>query len=116
MATAVGAFHIGPGLDEKTTHGPLIHAKALKKVEEHVEDARSKGAKVLVGGKAAPELGACYYQPTVISGATSNMRIMSEETFGPVAALFPFETEEEVVAMANSAEGIFSRYEFTEIW
>ncbi|KAK9453474.1 Aldehyde/histidinol dehydrogenase [Dipodascopsis uninucleata] len=104
MASTVSAFKIGSGFDKETTHGPLIHDRAIKKVKSHVEDAISHGGVVLVGGKTAPELGPYFYKPTVIAGANGSMKIASEETFGPVAAIFPFETEEEVIELANGVE------------
>ena len=107
-------FTLGHGFDKGTTHGPLIHGRALQKVEGHVADAQSKGAKVLVGGQRRPDLGPNFYDPTVLFGATTDMQIAHEETFGPVAALFSFKTEAEVVAIANDtpvglAGYIFSR-------
>jgi len=81
----------------------LINAAGLAKVESHVADAVSKGARVLCGG-AAHERGGNFYQPTVLADVTTNMRVAREETFGPVAPLFRFETDEEVVQMANDTE------------
>ncbi|KAL9621155.1 MAG: hypothetical protein Q9160_004406 [Pyrenula sp. 1 TL-2023] len=104
LAEAVKKFKVGHGFDEGTTHGPLIHDRAVAKVSAHVEDAISKGAKVLVGGKKREDLGSNFYDPTVLSGMKPNMAVKNEETFGPVAALFPFETEKEVVEQANEAE------------
>lgn len=104
LAKKVKNFKVGAGFDEGVTHGPLIHDRALSKVEAHVQDAKKKGGKVAVGGQKMPNLGANFFQPTVITGMTQDMRLASEETFGPVAGLFPFETEKEVVAIANSVE------------
>ncbi|KAI4199087.1 MAG: hypothetical protein LQ350_004842 [Teloschistes chrysophthalmus] len=100
----VKGFKVGGGYDEGVTHGPLIHDRAISKVDEHVRDAEKKGGKILVGGQKLPDLGSNFYQPTVITGATMDMQLASEETFGPVAGLFSFETEAEVVEMANKAE------------
>ena len=103
LAEKVKAFKVGQGFDDGVTHGPVIHDRAISKVEQHVKDAQKKGAKVMVGGQTLPDLGANFYAPTVLSGVTNDMQIASEETFGPVAPLFKFKTEKEVVALANSA-------------
>ncbi|KJZ71553.1 Putative succinate-semialdehyde dehydrogenase [Hirsutella minnesotensis 3608] len=108
----VAAFKVGNGFDEKTTHGPLIHDRAVSKVVAHIKDAESKGGKLVLGGQKMPDLGANFMQPTVIRDATAEMAIASEETFGPVAALFPFETEAEVVEMANRSEVGLAGYFF----
>lgn len=104
FAKKVKGFKVGPGFEEAVTHGPLIHGRAISKVDAHVRDAEKKGGKVIVGGLKMPKLGANFYEPTVITGMTKDMQLASEETFGPVAGLFPFETEKEVIDMANSAE------------
>ena len=109
----VKAFKIGPGFSEGVTHGPLIHERAIGKVEDHVRDAESKGAKIATGGHKLSDLGVNFYQPTVLTGMTVDMKIASEETFGPVAALFPFNTEAEVVKMANSVEVGLAGYFFS---
>ncbi|KAL8646861.1 MAG: hypothetical protein Q9210_005888, partial [Variospora velana] len=100
----VKGFKVGGGYDEGVTHGPLIHDRAVSKVDAHVRDAQKNGGKVVVGGQKMPDLGSNFFQPTVIMGMTMDMQLASEETFGPVAGLFPFETEAEVVEMANKAE------------
>ena len=100
----VKGFKVGGGYDEGVTHGPLIHDRAVSKVDEHVRDAEKQGAKVTVGGQRMPELGSNFFQPTVITGMTMDMRLASEETFGPVAGLFPFDHEKDVIEMANAAE------------
>ena len=102
FAAKVREFKVGNGFQGDITHGPLIHHRALDKAEHHVRDAEKKGATVLVGGQKMPELGDNFFQPTVLTGMTQDMAMASEETFGPVAGLFPFETEEEVVRLANS--------------
>jgi succinate-semialdehyde dehydrogenase / glutarate-semialdehyde dehydrogenase len=86
------------------TQGPLIDDAAIAKVQAHVADARAKGARVLVGGERAADLGPRYFQPTVLADATGEMLCAKEETFGPVAPVFRFETEAEVVALANATE------------
>lgn len=82
----------------------MIHDRALSKVNAHVRDAEKHGAKVVVGGQKMPDLGANFFQPTVLTGMNMEMQMASEETFGPVAGLFSFNDEKDVVQMANSAE------------
>jgi len=103
LAEAVKKLKVGPGLEEGVSQGPLIDQAALEKVEEHVADATSKGAKVALGG-ARHERGGTFYQPTVLTDVTTDMKVTREETFGPVAPLFRFKTEEEGVALANDTE------------
>lgn len=110
----VREFKVGGGYTEGITHGPLIHDRAITKVEAHVRDAEKKGGKILVGGQKMPELGDNFFQPTVISGMTIDMDLASEETFGPVAGLFKFETEEEVVRLANNTEVGLAGYFFSK--
>lgn len=93
-------FKIGNGFDPQTTHGPLISENAVKKVTKHVEDAVAKGAEILVGGI---QRNGNFFEPTVLTGMTSEMAITREETFGPVAALYKFESEEEVIKLANDS-------------
>ncbi|KAI0015868.1 succinate-semialdehyde dehydrogenase NADP+, partial [Xylariomycetidae sp. FL0641] len=97
FAEKVQGFKVGNGFEEGITHGPLIHDRAVSKVDAHVKDAEKKGGKVVVGGQAMPDVGSNFYQPTVITGMTNDMAIACEETFGPVAGLFPFGSEAEVV-------------------
>lgn len=114
FAEKVKGFKLGSGFEEGTTHGPVIHSRAVEKVDQHVRDAESKGGKVVVGGQAASELGVNFYHPTVVTGMTKDMQLASEETFGPVAGLFPFETEKEVVDLANQAEVGLAGYFFSK--
>ena len=100
LAAKVRGLKVGNGLEAGVTTGPLIDMKAVEKVEEHVADAVAKGAKVAVGGKRS-ELGGSFYQPTVLTGVTTQMKVTQEETFGPVAPLFRFKDEKEAIAMAN---------------
>lgn len=109
----VQEFKVGNGFGTGITHGPLIHHRAIDKVEEHVRDAEKKGAKVVLGGHKLPDLGPNFYQPTVLTGMTSDMAMAKEETFGPVAGLFPFDTEEEVVKLANSTAVGLAGYFFS---
>ncbi len=103
LSEAVKQLKVGPGLEDGVGQGPLIDVAALEKVEEHVADATSKGAKIALGG-ARHERGGTFYQPTVLTDVTTDMKVTREETFGPVAPLFRFKTEEEGVAMANDTE------------
>ncbi len=103
LAQAVKGLKVGYGIEEGVNQGPLIDLAGLEKVEEHVSDAVGKGAKVAVGG-ARHERGGTFYQPTVLTGVTTDMKVTREETFGPVAPLFRFKTEDEAVAMANDTE------------
>jgi succinate-semialdehyde dehydrogenase/glutarate-semialdehyde dehydrogenase len=100
LAKAVAELRVGPAFEPGVEQGPLINESALRKVEEHVADALAHGASALCGGSRHP-LGGLYYQPTVLGGARPTMRLAREETFGPVAALFRFDTEDEAIAMAN---------------
>lgn len=110
----VKKFKQGNGFDADVTHGPLIHERAVRKVNAHVRDAEANGAKVVLGGQPVPSLGLNYYQPTVITGVTSDMAIATEETFGPVAGIFTFKTEDEVVAAANKTQYGLASYFFSQ--
>jgi succinate-semialdehyde dehydrogenase / glutarate-semialdehyde dehydrogenase len=103
LAEAVGRLRVGPGLDPGVEQGPLIDDRAIAKVEEHVRDATSKGARVLVGGQRH-RLGGRFFEPTVLTDATPAMTLAREETFGPVAPLFRFVTDEDAIALANDTE------------
>ncbi|KAH7273618.1 Aldehyde/histidinol dehydrogenase [Fusarium solani] len=109
----VKTFSVGNGFEQGVTHGPLIHDRAVQKAEDHVKDAEKKGGKVTIGGQRLNDLGSNFYAPTVIRDMTSDMDMASQETFGPVAGLFPFETEEEVVRMANNTEVGLAGYFFS---
>jgi succinate-semialdehyde dehydrogenase/glutarate-semialdehyde dehydrogenase len=100
LADAVRTLRPAPGLDAAATQGPLIDDRAVKKVEEHISDALSKGARVVVGGRRHA-LGGRFFEPTVLADVTPSMVIAHEETFGPVAPLFRFRTDEEAIALAN---------------
>jgi succinate-semialdehyde dehydrogenase / glutarate-semialdehyde dehydrogenase len=103
LSERVRALKVGSGIESGVTQGPLINRDALEKVEEHVADATARGAKVVVGGKRHA-LGGTFYEPTVLTDVTADMKIFSEETFGPVAPLFRFKTDEEVIELANRTE------------
>ncbi|RJG54601.1 NAD-dependent succinate-semialdehyde dehydrogenase [Sphingobium terrigena] len=112
LADAVAKLKVGPGTEAGVTQGPLIDDKAMEKVEEHVADALAKGARLVSGGRRHP-LGHSFYEPTIVAGCTPDMALASEETFGPLAALFTFDTEEEVIAMANDSEVGLAGYFYT---
>jgi len=97
-------LRVGPGIDRETDVGPMIHERQLQIVEAHVEDAVARGARVLAGGRRMPELGKNFYQPTVLADVTHEMRIMREETFGPVLPVAAFDSDDEAVRLANDSE------------
>ena len=103
FSKAVQAIKVGNGMDAGVSQGPLIDNAALEKVERHIADALSKGAKLVTGGKPSP-LGGTFYEPTILANVTSNMLITYEETFGPVAPIIPFESDDEVVELANNSQ------------
>jgi succinate-semialdehyde dehydrogenase/glutarate-semialdehyde dehydrogenase len=103
LGEKVGAMKVGNGLEAGVAQGPLIEKKAVEKVEEHIADALAKGAKVLTGGKRH-EKGGQFFQPTVLTGVTPSMKITHEETFGPVAPLYRFKAEDELIRLANDTE------------
>jgi succinate-semialdehyde dehydrogenase/glutarate-semialdehyde dehydrogenase len=103
LAAKVSAMKVGDGFEEGVVAGPLITEKAVEKVEEHIADALEKGGAIAVGGKRDAR-GGLFFQPTILTGVTSAMKVAKEETFGPVAPLFRFETESDVIDMANDTE------------
>src|SRR5262245_8219014 len=103
LAAAVQKLTPAPGFDEGATQGPLIDDRAVEKVESHIADATSKGAKVLVGGKRHAR-GGRFFEPTVLTDVTPAMAVSREETFGPVAPLFRFQTETDAIVLANDTE------------
>jgi succinate-semialdehyde dehydrogenase/glutarate-semialdehyde dehydrogenase len=103
LAAAVGALRVGAGTEEGVTQGPLIDTPALEKVEELLADAVAKGARVICGGRRHSR-GATFFEPTVVTGATTAMRMAREEIFGPVAPIYAFRDEAEAVRMANDTE------------
>ncbi|KAF8204589.1 succinate-semialdehyde dehydrogenase [Pholiota molesta] len=118
LAERVSKFKLGNGLDEGTTHGPLIHSRAVEKVERHVNDAVERGGQILVGGKAVPNT--TFFQATVLADVPLGAAIHTEETFGPIAALTKFETEDEVVRLANDTDvglaGYFFSRDVGRVW
>ncbi|XP_044523345.1 succinate-semialdehyde dehydrogenase, mitochondrial isoform X3 [Gracilinanus agilis] len=112
-------LHVGHGFEERTTQGPLINEKAVEKVEKHVSDAVSKGATIVTGGKRH-SFGKNFFEPTLLSNVTTDMLCSQEETFGPLAPVIKFDTEEEALAIANSADvglaGYFYSQNPAQIW
>jgi succinate-semialdehyde dehydrogenase/glutarate-semialdehyde dehydrogenase len=112
LVAAVAKLRVGDGLAGETEQGPLIDAAALRKVEEHIADATGKGAKVAAGGRRHA-LGGTFFEPTILTGVTPAMMVAREETFGPVAPLFSFNSEQEAIAMANDTEFGLAAYLYT---
>ena len=111
LVAAARGLKVGPGTEAGATVGPLINAEAVKKVSEHVADAVKRGAKVVMGGKPHA-LGGTFFEPTVLTGVTPQMRVSREETFGPVAPLFKFASEAEAIRMANDTPFGLAAYFF----
>ncbi len=103
LATAVSKLQVGNGLTEGTTQGPLINEAAVNKVEAHIKDAIDKGARLICGGKRHTK-GGTFFEPTIIADATPDMAVAREETFGPLAPIFRFKTEQEAIQLANDTE------------
>jgi succinate-semialdehyde dehydrogenase/glutarate-semialdehyde dehydrogenase len=112
LSQRVAQFKVGPGTEPGVSIGPLIEPAALDKVKEHIGDAVQKGAKILLGGQAHA-LGGLFFQPTILTEVTQQMRVAREETFGPVAPLFRFKDEAQVIAMANATEFGLAAYFFS---
>lgn len=116
LAVKVAALKVGDGAADGTTQGPLIDMAAVEKVESHIADAISKGAKLITGGKRdviSNHAGSTFFEPTVLAGVSNDSLIFKEETFGPVAPLFRFKTDDEVIAMANDTEFGLASYFFS---
>ena len=103
LAVAVGTLRVGAGTEEGATQGPLINEAAVRKIEEHIDDAVGKGARIIAGGKRH-ERGLTFFEPTILADVSKDAMVMSEETFGPLAPLVRFDTEEEAIALANATE------------
>lgn len=112
FSAAIKTLKIGNGLEAGVQQGPMIDLAAVKKVEEHIEDAVAKGASIVTGGKRH-SLGGTFFEPTLLSNVTSQMKVTQDETFGPLAPLFKFTTEAEVVKQANSVEFGLACYFYT---
>ncbi len=119
LAVAVSKMKIGDGFDDGVTTGPLISEAAVSKVMEHIEDAKAKGAKVVTGG-SRHALGGTFFEPTILTGVTREMKVAGEETFGPVAPLFKFDTVDDVIEQANDTifglASYFYAKDLTRVW
>ena len=113
FVAAVNKFNIGNGLDDNSSHGPVITSKAAIEIHSKVQSAIAEGATVATGGDFS-ELGECFYQPTVLTNVNDKMRVFREEIFGPVAPIFKFTTEEEAISMANDTQFGLAAYFYTE--
>lgn len=113
LVEAVSKLKVGDGRQEGSTQGPLIDEDAIAKVQSHIADATEKGATVRIGGQRSA-LGGTFFEPTVLTGVTQDMKVSKEETFGPLAPLFRFKTEDEAVTMANDTEFGLAAYLFTQ--
>jgi succinate-semialdehyde dehydrogenase/glutarate-semialdehyde dehydrogenase len=106
---------LGLGLEQGVTQGPLVNRAAVEKVSQHVQDALNKGGKLLSGGKVPDQLSnGFFYEPTLITGGNKRMLVATDETFGPLAVLFPFRTDEEAVELANGTEFGLAGYFYTK--
>ena len=112
LAERISALKVGNGFEEGVNQGPLIDMRAVEKVEAHISDAVEKGAKILVGGKRH-SLGGTFFEPTLLANVSTDMKVTFEETFGPVAPLFSFKTEEQAIQMANDTEFGLAAYFYT---
>lgn len=112
LARAVSELRVGEAVEEGVQQGPLINEAAVLKVKEHIDDAVAKGASIVVGGERH-ERGGYFFQPTVLAGVTTDMLVAYEETFGPLAPVFGFDTEEEAIQMANDTEFGLASYIYT---
>jgi succinate-semialdehyde dehydrogenase/glutarate-semialdehyde dehydrogenase len=119
LAVAVEGLKVGNGFESGVLIGPLINEPAVKKIEDHIQDAVSKGARVVLGGERH-KLGLTYFQPTILADVTSDMKVAREETFGPLAPLFRFKTDDEAIQMSNNTEfglaGYFYSRDIGRIW
>ncbi|GJH25479.1 MULTISPECIES: NAD-dependent succinate-semialdehyde dehydrogenase [Caballeronia] len=114
LAKRVAALKVAPATDPDAQIGPMINARAVEKIERHVSDAVERGARALTGGKRLAELGPNYYAPTVLTGATSDMQLSCEETFGPVVPLFRFDDEAEAIRVANDTPFGLAAYFYSQ--
>lgn len=114
LVKKVEELKLGRGIHSDTTQGPLVNAAAVKKVSAHVKDALSKGGVLHTGGKAPEHLQGFFYEPTVISDVTPEMEVAYDETFGPLAAIFTFDSEESALKLANTTEYGLAGYFFSE--
>lgn len=113
LIAAVDTLKVGNGMESGVQQGPLIDARAVSKIEEHIADAVAKGAKIATGGKRH-RLGGTFFEPTVLTGVTDQMIVSKEETFGPLSPVFKFKTDEEAIEMANNSEFGLASYFYTK--
>lgn len=113
LSQKVSGLKIGNGLDNGITIGPLITEKAISKVQSHVDDAVSKNARLILGGMQTEQVNGCFYPPTIIADVNQDMLVAKDETFGPLAAVFKFQTEEEVIELANNTDSGLAAYCYT---
>lgn len=113
LAIAVKKLKVAPAFEEGAEQGPLINEKAVEKIQEHIEDATSKGAKIVAGGHRHA-LGKTFFEPTILADVTSEMLVANDETFGPLAPVFKFSTEEQAIQMANDTEFGLASYLYTQ--
>lgn len=113
MVEKAAKLKTGPGLDPTTTQGTLINRAAVEKVIQHIEDAKAKGAKVEIGGKAPSGKG-FYFEPTILSNVSLDSLVANDETFGPLAPIFEFKTEADVMSLANNTEFGLAGYFFSK--
>ncbi|KAK2806494.1 hypothetical protein FQN50_005777 [Emmonsiellopsis sp. PD_5] len=114
LTKRVQALKLGRGIDDGTTQGPLVNAAAVTKVSSHVEDALSKGGRLVTGGKPPAGTTGFFFEPTIVTNCNTSMAVARDETFGPLAPIFPFDSEEEVLAMANDTEFGLAGYFFSQ--
>jgi succinate-semialdehyde dehydrogenase/glutarate-semialdehyde dehydrogenase len=112
FAEQVALLRVGNGMDDGVTQGPMINQAAIDKVKGHIADALSKGGELICGGESHP-LGGTFFTPTIIGNASTDMKIATEETFGPLAPIFKFKEEEQAIAMANDTEFGLAAYFYT---
>jgi len=112
LGKAIRSLNVGDGSEERITQGPLIDDSAVEKVQEHVDDARSKGARILEGGNRHAK-GGSFFEPTLVVDVAPDMKLFREETFGPLAGMVKFEIEDQAVAMANDTEYGLACYAYT---
>lgn len=113
FSQAVAQLKVGNGLEEQVDFGPVIDDKAITKVQQHIDDAVQKGAQIILGGQPHAK-GGLFFEPTIVAPATQDMKVAREETFGPLAPIFKFDTEAEVIAYANATEFGLAAYFFTK--
>ncbi len=113
LAIAVKKLKVAPAFEQGAEQGPLINEKAVEKIQEHIADATAKGAKIVVGGQRHA-LGQTFFEPTVLADVTPEMLVAKDETFGPLAPVFKFSTEEQAIQMANDTEFGLASYIYTE--